>query len=1079
MQKSTGQITVFAILGIIILFVMVFLLYAASQINREQLRPQTELSAQAILEASTLEEYTRLCLREATREGLKLIGEQGGVIYDFQIAGTGINLTPHNTTDFSQSYTVLDEFCQKTTDAWTYNYTFILPFEHAFAGQSDAVLYNLSYAVQRRDRNPKDRALCLSGTSSMISYMPPIFPNPKTLSSTAVQESLGIITLPSFCNQYGENAWNLSNVINVSRSWLNNTCEDSYSDDMVPRRRSIQESLRLFVENVTDKCLDLNAIRTNLGYDVDKGDVEASIVLTKDDVSAYIRFPLVFQFSDDLPVTKMLAFSHTEKVRLREVVLAAQRLLNEDNRNIFFDIDYDAYDGNCTLLNGSKSECLPEGINLQNFTHVCENSPLCDNDLYSDVWVVSDNKSLLYDQPYRFMFAVENRFPALEYIDSPASGDDLGFEVNIVAFEDQTIHIDPYAYDPDQDNYWDSTHPLTGKRYMVTTYNYSGWKETADSDFDFEACQNNQVDCINKPWNYTIPVQGEPMNWSTSSSYENTFRNASYHTNKSDTGYHIVNVKVCDDEGLCDWQEIKILIIDSPIPVANGSTFYENIPHEFASIEDPYYVTANDSIASVLTGSNLLYNWYDNYYAGVPPSNEPKLLNSSDDPNKLIEIPQEAYTIEDITSKYFSVDDDVGNDFPTEHVMHLEIVTPQSTVYDNYEVSIYQCLPYHDSEAASYPYHHFEADNAVTSYIDVAADKPFLGNHSCCQADTNWNAYGGDFGKVYSANANNCYEYSSYTGLNGIDPGRFNDVSGAAYTTQNLKLTTISGAEHQISKSKFQGDVYDLLKNDMDADNINDIYQRNYTRACDGTRGNVCNGTIIETIVAVVDCDNLNAAMGQTMHCSGPPTGPAYQYDYWDAEQRDKPECIQYYEGGSPTTFERAVLGIGTSTCAPPTCTGGGYGCANTCEDGECTQSTQCSCMADPCGAAAVCDGRQRNSANGQYCCDSLCSAHSDFTLPPQLGLSLDWNDCNYHGSYTYCADVSTGLFFRLNCGNGGWTINTASSCDGDLISPDPADPEQDLCVYGEYGGYGLGYLCNVQKRGPTGVSCTSTGWTT
>lgn len=70
-----GQITVFIILGVLVLAAFAIVFYAASIVSTEQRSSQEFLSSQPV------EDYVSSCLSEAVRSGVVLLGSQGGRIF--------------------------------------------------------------------------------------------------------------------------------------------------------------------------------------------------------------------------------------------------------------------------------------------------------------------------------------------------------------------------------------------------------------------------------------------------------------------------------------------------------------------------------------------------------------------------------------------------------------------------------------------------------------------------------------------------------------------------------------------------------------------------------------------------------------------------------------------------------------------------------------------------------------------------------------------------------------------------------------------------------------------------------------
>ncbi|MBI2102387.1 hypothetical protein HYT55_00990, partial [Candidatus Woesearchaeota archaeon] len=81
-RSRKGQVTIFIIVGIVILFVFAGVLYFMKNTVTEQTSAEgAPIIASVPAEFQPLQVYTENCLRDVAKQGLKLIGQQGGYIY--------------------------------------------------------------------------------------------------------------------------------------------------------------------------------------------------------------------------------------------------------------------------------------------------------------------------------------------------------------------------------------------------------------------------------------------------------------------------------------------------------------------------------------------------------------------------------------------------------------------------------------------------------------------------------------------------------------------------------------------------------------------------------------------------------------------------------------------------------------------------------------------------------------------------------------------------------------------------------------------------------------------------------------
>ncbi len=82
---KSGQITIFFLLGIVLLIVFGFLFYASKNLGNEDLKDDADKIYNDFMKTKSLSKYVDGCLEVSAKTGLKLAAIQGGVIYDNQI----------------------------------------------------------------------------------------------------------------------------------------------------------------------------------------------------------------------------------------------------------------------------------------------------------------------------------------------------------------------------------------------------------------------------------------------------------------------------------------------------------------------------------------------------------------------------------------------------------------------------------------------------------------------------------------------------------------------------------------------------------------------------------------------------------------------------------------------------------------------------------------------------------------------------------------------------------------------------------------------------------------------------------
>lgn len=83
-MKKRGQVTLYLIFGIVIVGVFIFILFLVSSMTSSKLTSEQRKVIIGVLEASAVNYYAQACLEGALKEGVQLLGEQGGYIYTDQ-----------------------------------------------------------------------------------------------------------------------------------------------------------------------------------------------------------------------------------------------------------------------------------------------------------------------------------------------------------------------------------------------------------------------------------------------------------------------------------------------------------------------------------------------------------------------------------------------------------------------------------------------------------------------------------------------------------------------------------------------------------------------------------------------------------------------------------------------------------------------------------------------------------------------------------------------------------------------------------------------------------------------------------
>ncbi|MBW2965807.1 hypothetical protein KY342_01745 [Candidatus Woesearchaeota archaeon] len=82
--KKKGQLTLFMIIGLVILMLFLAMFYLISSIKESRLEKEARQTTESILATTTIQFFVSDCLKDLVEEGLLIIGRQGGYFYENQ-----------------------------------------------------------------------------------------------------------------------------------------------------------------------------------------------------------------------------------------------------------------------------------------------------------------------------------------------------------------------------------------------------------------------------------------------------------------------------------------------------------------------------------------------------------------------------------------------------------------------------------------------------------------------------------------------------------------------------------------------------------------------------------------------------------------------------------------------------------------------------------------------------------------------------------------------------------------------------------------------------------------------------------
>ncbi len=771
--SKRSQITLFILLGLVTFIIFLFLFYL-SGIAAD--KGSVEKTSQEALETSAIKYYVYSCLDKASIEGIQILGRQGGFIHEYQ-EGSIINWSVpyYNYSDGNQTANVSYQIYNGISGD-------IEPIDSFI--RNDPITSLNNYYPCRQGYNysfydPIQGDLCLQSYNSTMEAFGTagnIIRFGKTGLSS--QANKGII--PDLCSE------------NVNLNLYSCTCPSSHKCEY-----SVQAQLEAYIENRSVECLNFSEFP---GYNVTYGIPEVNVTLGTEDIGVFLNLPFTIRRIHGLPESKMSQFHSIYRVRLKDIHVllfggnlilpggTATNVLNgilNDELNLSYDLVQDGQTA-LNLVGGiSIRKVMPDG-----------------NQTNTTIVIINDTESNIGGYPFIFQFAIENRRPALDWIEeSTYSWNDVDYQIYVN--EDETIYINPLAWDPDED---------------MLIYSYSGWKVNWDDIFDENAATVSQmfstVGFAQNLWQESFEYLGclHPRYGMTPQ------RCASIPTNRSDVGPHNITVTVTDIDGQRDWQTVNILVDDKPmIPPLSGND-YSDIPDQRASLEDHFFIDITSTL-DIVGNSPLMYAYNDIYFpASIDPS-----MQAFDVANGYLTFPHEGPSAWDIVRMNDPADPHAFSDLGMHDILAKAKRDTGPIGMRTFNINVTECLPHRTTitNVAPYPWNEPVSNIMNENPYDFDLD-PFQANHTCCLDD-------------YTRATDNriCFNLTDY----------------GPYYIQNIPSLTDGTREH-VTPSTFDHST----SGPMVAADYNMIYKREYRVTCDGASGNTCipNGANEDNVVSYV-----------------------------------------------------------------------------------------------------------------------------------------------------------------------------------------------------------------------------------
>ncbi len=277
MRKA--QLTMFVILGIVILSVFGFVFYTTSQVARLQAEAQAEKIVSEILETTALQFYIKLCAERALEQGIDILSKQGGKLSPSQRGSI--------KTEPEKIYLYKDELLNKT--------------------------YNIAYGILREPILGPQYP-CKPGYDNY--NQPPAFCAYRVGRFTRID--FGIDNFPRLCKDQFSGC-------SLREGW-----NPAFS---------VQAQLESFVSSFIKECVDFESIiGVNQTYAVEEGNVSANITFSDTTITAIVNFPIIVAPIGSQPVIELVSFETTAPTKFKQLHGLARELVRNDVTVPRFDI---------------------------------------------------------------------------------------------------------------------------------------------------------------------------------------------------------------------------------------------------------------------------------------------------------------------------------------------------------------------------------------------------------------------------------------------------------------------------------------------------------------------------------------------------------------------------------------------------------------------------------------------------------------------------------------------------------------------------------------------------------------------
>jgi hypothetical protein len=358
---KNGQLSFFILIGFIILIVTAFLFYVNKRSTEYKTQKESAISQQTSYDITSIKSYITACLEKTAKDGMKMLGEQGGVIYPQQggipLAIGGIPWEPQINTD----YVILEETKNNVKTITNVSYGLIGPIGSlAECGNVNISCFNEIRPVSSIDGAEKT---FVGGGYPWINF--------------SIKPGL------RKCGSLGCFGYNMM--------------------PQLEKNYSMYNQLRHYIKNTIKNCTNFSIFK---GFKIETSDnLDVNVTTSDQTVIAVLSYPINITDPTTKKSTRLDRFYYDTKIRLKRLHNLSYEMINKDKDNENFNITTDSgsiptFDSGHMKISILKHS-YPDLI-IQN-----------DRD---NIVRISDNFS---SPTFTFQFARKNRHPILDNITSP------------------------------------------------------------------------------------------------------------------------------------------------------------------------------------------------------------------------------------------------------------------------------------------------------------------------------------------------------------------------------------------------------------------------------------------------------------------------------------------------------------------------------------------------------------------------------------------------------------------------------------------------------------------------------------